>query len=253
LHKRGVKTLITSCGSCYYYLGHLYPILAKQYGVEYGIKVRHITDYIDELMREGKINCKFPLNLTVTYHDPCHIACAGGIVDAPRRILAAIPGLSVMEMVHNGSDTACCGRHTSRYPNYGGAISSKRLDEAFETGVPALVSSCPTCETNFRNKLQSYDNNMEIFDITDLVAESMGLPTLVVARLNKVMKGTAKSAEKKEEAKTFLSEEELAKEKNMFCPHRDTYGSLSPRTTGIKILSEELGESPDNTSVPKSC
>ena len=253
LHKRGVKTLITSCGSCYYYLGHLYPILAREYGVEYGIKVRHISDYIDELIQEGKIKCKFPLKFSVTYHDPCHVACAGGIIDAPRRILAAIPDLKVVEMEHNGSDTACCGRHTSRYSNYGGAISSKRLDEAFGTDVPALVTGCPTCETNFRNKLQSYDKSMEIFDITDLVAESMGLPTLVVSKINRITKGTAKSGEKKEEVKTFLSEEELAKEQNMFCPHSDTYGSLSARTTSIKILSEELGESTDNTSVPKSC
>jgi Fe-S oxidoreductase/FAD/FMN-containing dehydrogenase len=253
LHKRGVKTLITSCGSCYYYLGHLYPILAKQYGIAYAIKVRHITDYMDELIQEGKINCKFPLKFTVTYHDPCHVACAGGIVDAPRRILSAIPGLSVVEMEHNGAGTACCGRHTSRYPNYGGTISSKRLDEAFQTGVPALVTGCPTCETNFRNKLQSYGKSMEIFDITDLVAESMGLPTLVVAKINRITKGVAKSVEKQEEVKTFLSEEELAKEQNMFCPHGDTYGSLKARTTGIKILSEELGESSDNTSVPKSC
>jgi len=253
LQRRGVKTLITSCGSCYYYLGHLYPILAKQYGIEYGITVRHITDYIDELIQLGKINCKFPLKFNVTYHDPCHIACAGGIVDAPRRILAAIPGLSVTEMSHNGPDTACCGRHTSRYPNYGGMISSARLDEAFQTSVPALVTSCPTCETNFRNKLQSYNKSMEIFDITDLVAESMGLPTLVVAKINKITKGAAKSGEKKEVAKTFLSEEELAKEKNMFCPHSDSYGTLSARTNSIKRLSEELGESSDNTSVPKSC
>lgn len=253
LERRGVKTLITSCGSCYYYLGHLYPILAKQYGVEYDIKVRHITDYIDELIREGKISCKFPLKLAITYHDPCHIACAGGIVDAPRRILAAIPGLSVTEMEHNGAGTACCGRHTSRYPDYGGAISSKRLDEAFKTNVPALVTSCPTCETNFRNKLQSYGQSMEIFDITDLVAESMGLPTLVVAKINRITKGTAKSEEKKEEAKTFLSEEEQAKEQSMFSPHQDAYGPLTARTTSIKKLSEELGESSDNTSVPKSC
>jgi hypothetical protein len=94
---------------------------------------------------------------------------------------------------------------------------------------------------------------MEIFDITDLVAESMGLPTLVVSKINRITKGSAKSEEKKEQAQTFLSAEELAKEQSMFCPHSDTYGSLKPRTAGIKILSEELGESSDNTSVPKSC
>jgi hypothetical protein len=81
----------------------------------------------------------------------------------------------------------------------------------------------------------------------------MGLPTLVVAKINKITKGTVQSGDKKEAAQTFLSDEELTKEKNMFCPHGDTYGSLKARTTSIKIFSEELGESSDNTSVPKSC
>ncbi len=148
-HRRGIKTLITSCGSCYYYLGHLYPILAKQYGIEYGIHVRHITDYMDELIQQGKIKCKFPVKFSVTYHDPCHVACAGGVVDAPRRVMAAIPELKVIEMQHNGADTACCGRHASRYPNYGGAISTKRLDEAFQTGVPALVTVVPNLPDKF--------------------------------------------------------------------------------------------------------
>lgn len=253
LHRRGVKTLITSCGSCYYYLGHLYPILAKQYGVEYGIKVKHITEYMDELIQQGRIKCKFPLKFSVTYHDPCHLACAGGIVDAPRRVLASIPELKLLEMAHTGADTACCGRHSSRYPHYGGDINTKRLDEAFKTGAPAIVTSCPTCETNFRNNLQLNGRRLEVFDITDLVAESMGLPTLVVSKINKIIKGPAKSEETKEKVASFLSGEELAKEDSMFHPRQETYGKLHRRTGSIKIISEELGESADNTSVPKSC
>jgi Fe-S oxidoreductase/FAD/FMN-containing dehydrogenase len=253
LHKRGIKTLITSCGSCYYYLGHLYPILARQYGIEYNIKVRHITDFIDELIRQDKIKLKFPLKFSVTYHDPCHVACAGGVVDAPRRILGAIPELKVIEMPHHGAGTACCGRHTSRYPNYGSAVISKRLDEAFETSVPALVTGCPTCETNFRNTLKYSGRPMEVFDITDIVAESMGLPTLVGTKIKKILKGPGEAGEKPEAPKIFLSEEELAKEKNLFSPHNETYGALKQRKGSIKTISEKLGESTDNTSVPKSC
>lgn len=251
--KRGVKTVLTSCGSCYYYLGHLYPILARQYGVGYDIKVRHITDFIDELIQQGKLKCKFPVKFGITYHDPCHLACAGGIVDAPRRVLSAIPELKLTEMPHIGADTACCGRHSSRYPHYGGAINTKRLNEALDTGVPALVTSCPTCETNFRNNIKDSSKQLEVLDITDLVAESLGLPTLVVAKINKILKGAAATEQKLDAAPSYLSEDELAKEDSMFKPLNETYGELGRRTGSIKKLSEELGESTDNTSVPKSC
>jgi|GEM_PF-3150868 len=252
-HKRGIKTLITSCGSCFYYLGYLYPILAQQYGVEYNIKVRHITDFIDELIRQDKIKLKFPLKFSVTYHDPCHVSCAGGVIDAPRHILAAVPRLEVVEMPHHGADTLCCGRHTSRYPKYGNAVITRRLNEAFDTNIPAMVTGCPTCETNFRNALQFSPRSLEIFDITDIVAESMGLPTFVGARIKKIIKGQVEAGEKPEPTKVFLSEEELAKENNLFRPHNETYGKLHARKGSIKTISETLGESTDNTSVPKSC
>jgi Fe-S oxidoreductase/FAD/FMN-containing dehydrogenase len=253
LHKRGVKTLLTSCGSCYYYLGHLYPILAQRYGIEYGIKVKHMSEYIDELIQQGKLKPKFPLKFSITYHDPCHQACAGHIFKQPRNVLAAIPELKLVEMEHHGEDTACCGRHTSRYPHFGGILSSGRIQEALDTGVPALVTSCPTCETNFRNALKSSGKQIEIFDITDLVAESLGLPTLVSAKLKKVMKGPGEAAGNPEPVQIYLSEEELVKENNMFSPHQETYGELHARSGSVKTISEELGESSDNTKVPKSC
>ena len=252
--RRGVKTVLVSCGSCYYYLGHIYPILAKQYGIEYGITVRHMAEYMDELIREGKLKPKFPVKFPITYHDPCHLACAGHIADQPRRVLASIPELQVNEMEHIGLDTLCCGRHTSRYPHYGGDINNRRLEEALGKSVPALVSSCPTCETNFRNNIKARGEQLEVLDITDLVAESLGLPTLIVSKISKIMKGTPTPVEKKEEGvQSFLSEEELTKENNMFQPKAATYSELHRRQGSVKKISEELGESTDNTKVPKSC
>ena len=253
LIRRGVKTVISSCGSCYYYIGHLYPLLARQFGIKYEIQVKHINDVMDELISAGKLTPKFPVKFSVTFHDPCHQACAGGIVDQPRRVLAAIPGLQVTEMSHHGKDTLCCGRHSLRYPRYGGSINSARLAEAAATGVPALISSCPTCETNFRLGIKSGGKRMEVFDITDLVAESLGLPTLVVAKINKVLKGADQQGERQEPAGGFLSDEELAKEEQMFSPQVEAYAELQSRKGSIKIISEELGESADTASVPKSC
>jgi hypothetical protein len=51
--------------------------------------------------------------------------------------------LKVVEMEHNGSDTACCGRHTSRYPNYGGMISTKRLRLSGQMRLPSSPVARP--------------------------------------------------------------------------------------------------------------
>ncbi len=75
----------------------------------------------------------------------------------------------------------------------------------------------------------------------------------MVAKINKILKGTAKTADKKEPVKVFLSDEELAKEDSLFHPQNEIYGSLQIRKGSIKKISAELGESTDNLSVPKSC
>jgi len=183
-NKRGIKTIISSCSGCYMNLAHYYPVLAKRLGLQFDIKVKHITEVINELIEQKKINMKFPVKLKVTYHDPCHIGRGGNNFDTPRKILTAIPKLELVEMAHNREDSACCGKHTMRYPNIGLPINASRLKEAQDTGATVLVTACPTCETNFRTGAKEVGAKLEIMDITDLVAESMGLPTSAFAKLS---------------------------------------------------------------------
>jgi len=188
MNRRGIKTLITSCSGCWLNFSHFYPIFAQRLNLEYNVKMRHMTEIISELIGEGRIKCKFPLRLKVTYHDPCHIGRGGGIFEPPRKILASIPGLELVEMPRNREHAACCGRHILRYPRLGSIIVTDRVIEAEQTGASALVSCCPTCETNFRTGVTETGAKLEVLDITDLVAESMGLPTLVVSKLARLLR-----------------------------------------------------------------
>ncbi len=182
LNRRGVKTLVTSCSGCWLHLAHFYPVLAKRLGKPFDIAVKHVTQIVSGLIDEGHLTCKFPVDLAVTYHDPCHIGRGGGIYEEPRRILKAIPGLDLIEMSAIREDASCCGRHVMRYPRLGMSINENRLNEVKATGASVLVGACPTCETNFRLGIGETGDDIEVFDITDLVCHSVGLPTLVMTR-----------------------------------------------------------------------
>ena len=75
-----------------------------------------------------------------------------------------------------------------RYPRLGGAINMSRVTEAIQTGAPALVTCCPTCENNLRRGIVDAGAKLEVLDISDLVAESMGLPRLAVSNLAKLLR-----------------------------------------------------------------
>ncbi|MEA4926776.1 MAG: FAD-binding and (Fe-S)-binding domain-containing protein [Syntrophomonadaceae bacterium] len=185
MNRRGIKTLVTSCAGCWANIAHFYPVMAQRLGIPFDLKIKHIVQMSDQWIKEGKLVCKSPVDMEVTYHDPCHIGHAGGIFDEPRNILASIPGLKVREMERSREDAACCGRFLLRYPNYGMKIQMDRLDEAVATGTQALVTACPTCETNFRTGVKENKADFEVFDITDMLCQSVGLPTLVMTKFMK--------------------------------------------------------------------
>lgn len=186
LKKRGIKTLITSCSGCWLHFAHFYPVLAQRAKKPFPVKVYHITQTISSLMEAGRLECRLPVNLKATYHDPCHIGRGGGIYEEPRKILRAIPGLEVREMPRNKEQAACCGRHMLRYPRLGMAMHNDRLDEVKATGVPVLIGACPNCETNFRLGIAETGSNLEVLDISDLVCQSVGIPTLVTDKFKKL-------------------------------------------------------------------
>ncbi|MFC1992929.1 FAD-binding and (Fe-S)-binding domain-containing protein [Chloroflexota bacterium] len=181
INKRGIKTLITSCSGCWINFAHFYPLFAQRMNLEFNVKVKHMTEFISELIEEGKIELNHPVNLKVTYHDPCHIGRGGGIFDQPRKILTSIPGLEFIEKNHNREQSTCCGRHTTGYSRLGMALVTNVLTEVEQTMAEAVVSCCPTCESNLRTGISETGSKLKVLDITDLVGASMGFPIPILS------------------------------------------------------------------------
>ena len=231
-NKRGIKTLITSCAGCLANLAHYYPIWATRLNLKFDIKVMHIVEYLSELIKVGTITPALPVDIKITYHDPCHLGRARGIYQPPRDMLQAIPGIQMVEMPRNREHSACCGRHIMRYPALGKIINSDRVNEVLETDVSAVVSACPTCETNLRLGLESIGSHVDVIDLSDLLAWSMGLPIPAVSTLPRLLH-TCGVREVGREFKmpVLLTEKERIRENHLFAPDNNSYDKLA----GIRL------------------
>lgn len=173
---KGAETVIFSCAGCLRTFRMDYPKM----GLEVPFNAVHITEFLNGLLDEGKLKLTKPVKMKVTYHDPCHMGrhMDFGLYDEPRNLLKAIPGIEFVEMFSNRENTWCCGAGGGfkiTHPEEAVAIASERVKHAEDVGAEAIVSSCPFCKTNLADAVKATGSKLQVYDITELIAKSMGL------------------------------------------------------------------------------
>jgi len=166
----GVSKILVSSPHCYHTFKNEYP----EFRVNF--EVVHITQYIFELIREGRLELTGEYGKKVTYHDPCYLGRHNGIYDQPRQALKQIAGLELAEMPDALEDSLCCGGGGGRIwmeTVKGERFSDLRLRQAVDVGAEALVTACPYCITHFEESRLTLgdDETLEIKDITEIIAE----------------------------------------------------------------------------------
>ncbi len=194
----GAKVLVTGCADCYAHFRYLYPRM----GVELPCEILHITEYLQNLLGAGRLRLREEIPLVVTYHDPCHLgrmsepflgdwrgnkldrpvslkrAGSKGIYDPPRKVIASIHGMELVEMERIREYSWCCGAGggvLEAFPDFAGWTARERIEEAQATGAEALVTACPWCERVLSDAASDMDAHISIHDLTDLVLRAAGM------------------------------------------------------------------------------
>ena len=168
--ENGVKKIVVNSPHCYHTFKNEYP----EFKVNF--EVVHITQYLFELIKEGRLQISKEYEKKVTYHDPCYLGRHNGIYDEPRGILKKILGLELNEMDEAREDSLCCGMGGGRIwieTQKSDRFANLRLDQAIGVGAEVLVTSCPYCITNFEDSrlVLNYDDVIEVKDITEILQE----------------------------------------------------------------------------------
>jgi len=101
---------------------------------------------------------------------------AKGIYEASRDVLAAIPGVTLVEMERIKEYAWCCGAGSAvnvTNPELSKWTASERITEANATGAEVLVTACPWCESNFVGTADENGQTIKVMDIIDLVKEAL--------------------------------------------------------------------------------
>nr|MDO8112576.1 (Fe-S)-binding protein [Candidatus Sigynarchaeota archaeon] len=197
-----VKKVVFSCAGCYDMFKVEYPRVGNV-----PFDVVSSSEYFNQLIDEGKLVLKNRVPLKVTYHDPCHLGrgaepyiewkgdvvqmlpmvslnvpekpkrCgAGGVYEAPRRVITRIPGVQLVEMDRIKEYSYCCGAGggvKSAFPDFALHTGKTRVAEAETTGASCIVSACPFCSTNLQDAIKESGSTLQYKDVAELLLDAI--------------------------------------------------------------------------------
>ena len=168
--ENGVNKILVSSPHCYHTFKNEYP----EFKVSF--EVVHVSQFLSQLINEGRLELTREYGKRITYHDPCYLGRHNDIYDEPREVLKKIPGLELIEMPDSWEDSLCCGGGGGRIwmdTPKGERFSDLRLEQAIEVGAEVLVTSCPYCIVNFEDSRLTLEDSeaLEIKDIAEILQE----------------------------------------------------------------------------------
>lgn len=172
LNGHQVRKIVTICPHCFNTLKNEYPDFGGHY------EVIHHADLLAQLVAAGRLKPDQAIKTTVVYHDSCYLGRYNGIYDSPRRVLASIPGVRLVEADASRDRGMCCGA--------GGAqmwkedepgddkVNFARTDQLIKTGATTVASACPFCLRMLSDGINLKDiENVESLDVAEALLRSV--------------------------------------------------------------------------------
>ncbi len=173
--EQGLDAIIINSAGCgaalkeYPHLFHDDPEWEAR-AVRFSGAVKDASEYLDQI----DLTPPGPLPKTVTYQEPCHLAHAQRITAAPRRLMAAIPGLRLVEMEDSSLCCGSAGIYNVTNPDFSQRLQERKIDNALATGAGTIVSANPGCIMQVASGLRRRGAAVRVQHLMDLLDEAYG-------------------------------------------------------------------------------
>ena len=173
----GVKKILTACPHDYNTFKNEYPDLGAEF------EVIHHSEFLSNEIKNGKISLTANgfAGKKITFHDPCYLGRANGEYKAPREVIKAVEGSTMVEMKRHKSFALCCGAGGGQMfkeaEKGDKEVFLERIEDAIECKADIVATACPFCMVMMTDgiKYKNREDDMKNYDIVELVSLGMGL------------------------------------------------------------------------------
>jgi glycolate oxidase iron-sulfur subunit len=140
----------------------------------FAAQVRDVSEWLVEL---GPVAARHPLDISVAYHDACHLAHAQGIRTAPRDLLSAVPGVELREIAEAAICCGSAGVYNILEPDAAAQLGARKAANVAATDADVLVTANPGCLMQIRAALDDRGTPMPVAHTVQLLDASIrGVP-----------------------------------------------------------------------------
>jgi glycolate oxidase iron-sulfur subunit len=158
---------IAGCGSMLKDYGHHWHDNRQGERAAWSGKVRDVNEFLDQL---GPVRPEGEIRAVATYHDACHLLHAQKVHDAPRRLLALVPGLEMHDLPESELCCGAAGTYNLTQPEMSARLSKRKMENIKRTGARVAITSNAGCalqiarEARAQNERLSVVHPMEVLD-----------------------------------------------------------------------------------------
>jgi glycolate oxidase iron-sulfur subunit len=128
--------------------------------------VRDVSEFLARSPLRGPLR---PVEMTATYHDPCHVVHGQKIRTAPRELLAQIPGLTVVDLPESDWCCGSAGIYNLTQPEMAGRLLRRKVRHVLGTGAAAVVTANPGCILQIEQGLREAAAPVRVLHIVEVL------------------------------------------------------------------------------------
>lgn len=165
-----ISRIVTICPHGYNTFKNEYPVLGST------LKVQHHTQFLLELIEQGRLKLSPSKNLRITLHDSCYLGRINGDYHSPRKVLEALK-IQVVELERNKQNGFCCGAGGSQMfkeeETGKERVSTNRVTDVMKTHCKTVATNCPFCTTMLVDGLKEMnkEDEIEVRDIVEILMD----------------------------------------------------------------------------------
>ncbi|MBI2014453.1 MAG: hypothetical protein HYS77_02795, partial [Candidatus Rokubacteria bacterium] len=163
----------SGCGAHMKAYGHLLggdPAWAAR-ARRFAASVRDVAELLAQAPLRGPLA---PVPMTVTYHDPCHVVHGQKIRDEPRRLLAQIPELTVVDLAESDWCCGSAGLYNLTEPEMAGRLLRRKVGHVLATGAEAVVTANPGCILQIQQGLAAQGAPVRVLHLVEILDKAYG-------------------------------------------------------------------------------